>query len=130
MNYSHSSAITLSYSVRDGTGSGVAEFTPTVDGITTLAGHGFANGQVINLMTELPLGAHTFRIGAIDNVGNSGTTSVTFNIIVTAQSILSDVNQFYAAGKITQDEATSLIATLNSGAKARAAGNCPNAATI
>ena len=130
VSYLHSATLTLNYRVNDGTGSGVATVTPEMDGNTTLAGNGLASGQPISLLTELPLGTHTFTIAASDNLSNSDTTSVTFTIIVTAQSIMSDVQQFLAAGKITQDGATSLLSKLNSAAKARAAGNCPNAATI
>jgi polyhydroxyalkanoate synthesis regulator phasin len=55
---------------------------------------------------------------------------VTFEIIVTAESIQDDVRQFVASGQITQDEGNSLLKKLVSAAKARAKGNCANAATI
>jgi hypothetical protein len=67
--YPHNSILTLNYNVTDA-GSGVAGFTTTMDGSTTLAGHGLASGQVINLLTELATGAHTFSVAATDNVGN------------------------------------------------------------
>src|SRR5262249_29294372 len=101
-SYTHSSTLTLSYTVDDGAGSGVASFVPLLDGATTLAGHGLASGQAINLLTELPLGPHTFTIGsATDHVGNVSTQSVTFTIVVTASSIQSDVSQLVASGAIT-----------------------------
>jgi hypothetical protein len=128
--YTHSQTLTLDYAVSDGAGSGVKAITPTMDGATTLAGHGLQSGQSINLLTELALGPHTFTVNALDNVGNAGAKSVTFSIIVTAQSIIDDVNQFVASGAITQDEGTSLVSKLMSAKKARAAGNCPNATTI
>lgn len=130
--YPHSAMLTLSYSVDDGTGSGVASFRPTMDGATTLPGPlGLQSGQVINLLMELTLGAHTFSIIATDNVNNTGTTSVTFTIIVTPDSIKGDVSQFLGAGKIKNNgEANSLLAKLNAAANARAAGNCATANNI
>jgi hypothetical protein len=66
----------------------------------------------------------------VDNLGNAGTSTVTFSIVVTADSIKDDVRYFHSIGAITQDEATSLLSKLNSAAKARAKGDCANAATI
>lgn len=76
------------------------------------------------------MGTHTFTVASADNVANSTAQSVTFTIVVTADSIIQDVNQFYGAGQITQDEAHSLLAKLQSARKARAAGDCASAATI
>jgi hypothetical protein len=101
-----------------------------MDGATTLDGHGLASGQTINLLTEMSLGTHTFTISAVDNVGHASSTSVTFTIIVTPDSIIADVNEFFAAGKITQDEGQSLLAKLEAAKAARAAGDCATAATI
>ena len=126
--YSHSSPLTLSYSVTDAL-SGVNSFTPSLDGSTTLAGHGLASGQPINLLTELGLGSHTFMITASDNATNSAVRSVTFSIVVTADSIKDDVSQFLAAGSIKNSgEANSLLAKLNAAAAARASGKCSTAA--
>lgn len=130
-NYTHSATLTLNYSVSDGTGSGVASFTPTMDGSPTLPGNiGLQSGQAISLLTELALGPHTFSITAADNIGNSGSRSVTFSIIVTAQSIQDDVTQFVASGKITQNGETSLLSKLANAAKGRANGNCSTAANV
>jgi FIMAH domain-containing protein len=128
--YTHDQTLTLGYTVDDGTGSGVASITPTMDGATTLAGHGLASGQTINLLSEMTLGTHTFTVTSTDNVANSTGQSVTFTITVTADSIIQDVNTFYAAGKITQDKAHSLLAKLQAAKKARAAGDCTRAAAI
>ena len=129
-NYTHNATIVLDYSAMDLEGSGTKSVTAQMDGMSTLAGHGLASGQQIKLLTEMMTGQHTFTVTAVDYVGNSGSKSVTFYIIVTPQSIMDDVQQFLAAGKITQDEGTSLLAKLNAAAKARAKGNCANAATI
>jgi len=130
--YPHSAVLTLSYSVSDGSGSGVASFTPTMDLAAALPGNvGLQNGQPINLLTELALGAHTFSITATDNVNNTGTSSVTFTVIVTAQSIEDDVTQFRQSGAIDNGGiANSLLAKLESAAAKRASGNCSAAANI
>ena len=128
MQYSHSATLTLNYSVTDQL-SGVRTFTTTLDGATTLAGHGLASGQFINLLTELTLGDHTFQIIASDNAGNSTSRSVTFSVVVTAASIKDDVSQFLALGMIKNSgQANSLTAKLNAAANARARGDCQTAA--
>jgi hypothetical protein len=130
--YTHSSTLTLDYTVDDGAGSGVASYVPLLDNATALAGHGLASGQAINLLTELPIGSHTFTIGsATDVAGNVSSRSVTFTIVVTAGSIQADVGQFVASGAITNANwANSLQAELKSAAAARAKGNCTGAASI
>jgi hypothetical protein len=127
--YVHSDTLILSYSVSDGAGSGVASTTPTMDGQSTVAGHGLATGQVINLLTELLVGPHTFAVAGIDHVTNGGVSSVTFTIIVTPDSIKQGVSQFLAAGLIKNSGlANSLSAKLNAAANARDKGNCSTAA--
>lgn len=128
--YVHSATLTLNYTVTD-VCTGVKTFTPTIDGSTTLAGHGLLSTQMINLLTELSLGPHTFSISAVDNAGNADASSVIFTIIVTPDSIKNDVTQFLAAGKIKNSGlANSLLAKLDAAAKARAGGNCATAANI
>ena len=134
-SYPHNAMLTLDYSVSDGNGSGVASFTANMDGALTLPdGHvlqGPPPPPPINLLTEMTLGSHTFSVTATDNVGNSGSNSVTFSIVVTPDSIKGDVNQFLGSGKIkNQGLANSLLAKLNAAAKARAAGNCATANNI
>jgi microsomal dipeptidase-like Zn-dependent dipeptidase len=125
--YVHSATLTLDYSVSDG-GSGVASTTARLDGSTTLAGHGLSSGQTINLLTELPLGPHTFEVRAVDGVGNPRAASITFTIIVTAASIRADVEQFLANGAIKNGGlAKSLLAKLDAAARARIAGHCSRA---
>jgi hypothetical protein len=129
--YPHCGTLTLNYSVTDA-GSGVASFTPTLDNKTTLPGiPGLQSGQPIDLLTELLLGTHTFSITAADNLGNTGTTTVTFTIIVTPDSIKCDVTQFLQSGAITNGgNANSLLAKLDAAAAARARGQCSTAANI
>jgi len=129
--YTHSSTLTLDYTVDDGppsglgAGSGVASTVAKMDGGTTLAGHGLASGQSIDLLTELSLGSHTFSIDAVDNVAHAASKSVTFTIIVTPDSIVQDVNQFFAAGAIKgQGTEASLLAKLEAARSAWNSGNC------
>jgi hypothetical protein len=128
-SYVHSATLTLNYSVVDA-GSGVNSVKVTLDGSTTLAGHGLSSGQAINLLTELGLGSHTFTIDAVDNLGNERSVSVTFTIIVTADSIEADVNQFVSSGDIKDQLANSLLAKLDAAAAALARGQCGTADNI
>jgi hypothetical protein len=125
--YLHSSVLTLDYSAAD-TGCGVANVTASMDGATTLDGHGLESGQAIDLLTELTVGDHTFTVDAVDHVGGASTASVTFTIIVTPDSIEDDVQQFLDRGAIrNQGLATSLLAKLEAAASARERGNCKTA---
>jgi FIMAH domain-containing protein len=126
--YPHNATLTLNYSLTDGVGAGVHSFTPLMDNATTVGNHGLQSGQAINLLTETNLGQHTFTVNAIDNAGNEDSSSVTFTIVVTADSIKDDVNQFVATGSIRNHGlANSLLAKLNAAESARAAGDCATA---
>jgi hypothetical protein len=128
IQYPHSAILTLNYSVTDQL-SGVGTIMPTLDGATTLAGHGLDNSQAIKLITELTLGDHTFLVTASDNAGNNASRSVTFAVVVTPASIKDDVSQFLALGMIKNGgQANSLNAKLNAAADARARGDCRAAA--
>jgi hypothetical protein len=128
-DYTHSAVLTLDYSASDGLGSGVASLTATLDGSSTLAGHGLGDGQAINLLFELALGEHTFVVSSRDRVENGSQQSVTFAIIVTPESIKEDVQIFLDAGLIKDPgTATALLAKLNAAAAAFAEGDCKRAA--
>ncbi|MBA0089105.1 MAG: hypothetical protein HRJ53_29295, partial [Acidobacteria bacterium Pan2503] len=128
--YFHSATVTLNYSVTDG-GSGVGTVSPTLDGSTTVGGSGLSNGTVINLLTELSLGTHTFTINAADNVGNRSSSSVTFMIVATAASIIADVNEFHSTGAISSADAYSgLITKLNQALPYWNTGKCGTADNI
>jgi hypothetical protein len=125
--YLHSSVLTLNYAATDA-GSGVQSVTPTMDGAAMVGGHGLLSGQAINLLTELNLGAHTFNVTAVDNVKNTGASSVTFTVIVTPESIKGDVTYFLAHGGIVSpNEGNSLLQKLKAAAAYRAAGDCKDA---
>jgi len=123
--FTHSDTLTLNYSETDGNGSGVGSVTATMDGATTLPGGvGLQSGQAIRLLKELNLGTHTFLVSATDNVNNS--SAVSFNIVVTAASIIDDVGQFLQDGAIKNSGlANSLLAKLNA---AQGRGDCSKAA--
>jgi len=99
--YTHADILTLSYLVSDGTGSGVKSSTAKMDGSTTLPDNTpvTGNGQTIPLLI-MSLGSHTFSVDSVDNVNNSGTNSVTFTIIVTPDSLITEVNEFLGLGCI------------------------------
>lgn len=126
--YTHSSTLTLSYSVSD-TGSGVGTVTPTMNGSSTVGGNPITNGLTFSLLTALPLGANTFSITAYDQVLNTSTSSVTFTIIVTAQSIMSDVTQLQASGAITLNT-NPLLSKLANALADRNHGNCSAAGIV
>jgi hypothetical protein len=129
-NYVHSGTLTLDYSASD-LASGVKQITAFMDESTTLAGHGLASGQVIDLLTELALGPHVFKVVAIDNAGNMASASVTFTVIATAESIKDDVTRFGNSGLIMNlGLENSLLSKLRAAADARARGNCAEAAHI
>jgi hypothetical protein len=127
--YTHSGILTLRYRVSDGSGSGVHTYTPLLDGLTTIDGHGLASGQRINLLTALRLGRHTFTISqATDNLGNSRTVRVSFTLIVTGSSVVADVAQFMQSGAISNVPwGNSIAAALRQAARAGTAGQCSDA---
>jgi hypothetical protein len=129
--YPHFGTLTLSYSATDDeSGIKSGSVTATIDGNSTLGTppHGLASGQPINLLTELSLGAHTFQVSATDNASNVSSPSVTFTLIVTASSIIDDVNYFLSTGAISsKNEANSLLKKLQAAAAYRAKGDCKDA---
>lgn len=99
-SYGRSNSLTLSFSVSDGTGSGVKSVTPKMDGQTAAQfGANLASGQTLYLYS-MSLGPHTFSVDSVDNVDNAGTNSVTFTITVTADSLKGDVSNLSALGCI------------------------------
>jgi len=99
--YTHADILTVSYLVSDGTGSGVKSSTPKMDGSTTLPDGTQVTGdkQMIPLLI-MPLGPHTYSVDSVDNVNNAGTNSVAFTIVVTPDSLITEVNEFLGLGCI------------------------------
>ncbi len=126
--YTHSSTLTLNYTVTDG-GSGVATVSPTMNGNTAVAGLGLSSGQAIPLLTSLALGPNTFTLNSTDNVGNRSSQSITFTIIVTAQSMIDDVNQFIVSGAV-DPKGSSLVEKLNNALPKQTAGQCTPAKNL
>jgi hypothetical protein len=79
--YLHTDILTLQYSPPFDDESGVKSVTPTLDGNLAVGGHGLQSGQAIRLLTELPVGTHTFTVTAVDNAGNTSAPALTFSII-------------------------------------------------
>ena len=98
--YPHSTVLTLDYYVNDGSGSGVDSVTASLDGLSMIAGHGLDSGQAINLLTELSTGTHTFEIHSVDHLHNTSSSTVTFTVVVTPESLAQDVAEFLADGCI------------------------------
>jgi hypothetical protein len=114
-NYLHSDMLVIDFSVSDS--SGLAG-PPTA----TLDGRVVNNRQGINLLS-LPLGTHTLVVVAVDNTGNSGSQSVSFNIIATLDSLIAAVNYFAQQGKIDNNLWKSLSRKLNEAQEASKRGN-------
>lgn len=152
--YNHDHPFTLNWSITDDVaqgakGSGVRSVgQATIDGSPILTdvitGHqkvlsnnlsngAGANTVTINLLTELPLGYHTFAYGgAVDNVGNQANpTPVTFKVVSTLNSITADLDQFIADGGISdQPWAELLRRKMDAAALARSQGRYGVAASI
>lgn len=130
LEYVHSDAFDLLYEVTD-VCTGVDSVTALLDGETTLAGHGLASGQLIDLLTELALGYHTFRVESEDAMGNPSAAEVTFAIIVTTESIKEDVTIFTERGQIRAPGLpTALLAKLENAGDNHDAGNCSVAQNV
>ena len=83
------------------------------------------------LLTELSLGAHTFKVEATDSEGNGTSSSLTFVVVVTPESIQDDVRQFVLSGQITdRNEGNSLLARLRTAADKYRDGKCNPAVGI
>ena len=126
--YPHFGTLKLQYSDPTDDESGVQSFTATLDNQTSVNGQKVASGLVLNLLTDLKTGDHTLALTATDNAGNVASPSVTFSIVVTAASIMDEVNYFFSTHDITMsNEANSLLQKLRAGAAYRAAGDCARA---
>jgi len=94
-NYLHSDMLVIDFSASDPSGL-AGPPTATLDGFVV------NNREEINLLS-LPLGMHTLSVVAIDNVGNSGSQSVSFNIIATLDSLIEAVNYFVQKGEVNDN---------------------------
>jgi len=96
-----------------------------MDGSATLQnGTLVANHLLIDLFSEMTLGTHTFSVNALDNVNNAATRSVTFSVIVTADSLEKEINLFLGFGCIDNGGiANSLTAKVDAAKSRIAAGD-------
>ena len=125
--YTHDMTLTLNYSAKD-SGSGLASSTASMDRQATVGNHGLRSGQVINLLTEMVLGSHTFKIDALDRVGNLSSVPAFFQIIATTQSIKNDVTKFFSSRAISSpSERNKLMNELDTAAAAYAGATCATA---
>jgi len=127
--YVHSATLTLNYTVADG-GSDVASVTPAMDGSSTVGGVSLPSGTAIDLLESLTLGPHTFTVNATDNAGNASLRSVTFTLVVTAESVTQAVNQLLASGAVAAKSGPSLQAKLTDAMAKRNAGQCAVASNM
>jgi hypothetical protein len=129
--YPHSASLTLKYVVSDGDGSGLKSVIATMDGGATLGGYSLSSGQTIDLLTGLPPGPHTFAVFSADKVNNTTSSSVTFSISVTPDSIKDGVRTLLQAGEIRSEvDAAFLLSELDLAAIATAKGQCSLAAPL
>jgi hypothetical protein len=108
-----------------GKGTATVTFTPTTsDDCSVTAMCSPPSG------TAFPLGTTTDTCKATDQAGLAASCSFTVNIVVTPQSIETDVNQFLSTGQIAPNGGNSLLQKLDAAAKARAKGDCKTANNI
>lgn len=81
--YIQGETLVLDYTVTDG-GSGVSTVSATLNGSPSVAGDPLRSGLAIDL-SSLPLGENTFRVNAVDGVGNASPTSSVIFTVVTAE---------------------------------------------
>ncbi len=72
-----------------------------------LAGQAIQPGLVVDLL-NLSLGAHAFAVSAADRLGNGTTSTVTFTIIATPESLRVDLARFLQNGAIGDKLSVSL----------------------
>ena len=126
--YTHSETIVLDYKVLDAC-TGVDSINPLMDEVGVVGGHGLQSGQPIHLLTELALGQHTFSVSAADEQGNVGTSSVTFVVAVTPESLEEAVIQLIASGAISQ-QGQALLGRLDGATRLFHEGKCGAASKV
>jgi hypothetical protein len=130
IQYAHSDTLFLDYEVGD-VCTGVDAFIPLLDGADSVGGHGLADGQEIDLLTELSLGLHTFSVDALDVTGNATAASVTFEVVATPESLIEAVSIFRLRGAIQSNGVSvALRQQASAAAEQIAAGRCEQAAGI
>ncbi len=106
--YLHSDIINLDYQIVDNE-SGVAEHTQYLDNQV------FDDNKIDLFFQEL--GQHTFTLNARDRMHNSATSTVSFEVIATLNSLESDINRCYELGWIKYSWAKDIALQIVSKAK-------------
>jgi hypothetical protein len=115
-DYPHAGTLTADFAVTDDL-SGVYAVHADLDGQPV------SDGDVLSLL-DLSLGSHTLTVVAEDTAGNVSQESVTFNVIVTFDSLKAAVEELLADGEITKPQvARSLLAKIDAAEAAAARGN-------
>jgi hypothetical protein len=119
-NYLHSAVLQLAF--------GATDQTSGIDGsaVARLDGASVTSGATVQLLATA-LGSHTLEVTASDRAGNTSTTTVTFRVIATLDSLIAAVNTFAAEGRITSNTASSLVAKLEDAKRALNRGNVTSA---
>jgi hypothetical protein len=123
---------TVNYTVDDGPdGSGVASQSAVIDGwdgdpLVANTTRTTSVGDVLDMYLFYP-GTRTVAVTATDNIGNEGTTSLTFELHATAESLLANLDRARAEGKLTTAPKiyTSLRAKLLNARRQHDAGQHP-----
>ena len=118
-DYQHSESVTLSFSAADSI-SGLASVSAAIDGTAV------ENAQSISLL-PLSLGAHTLEVFASDVAGNPTRQSVSFRVVATIDSLITNVNLYAQQGTLDASNQRSLLAKLNDAKAALDRGNTVSA---
>jgi hypothetical protein len=116
-NYLQTATISTAWNVTDNaSGSGVASSSGTLDAASV------ANGQTVDLSTFLP-GPHVLTVNAADHSGNPAQASVTFNVVVTIDSLVTALQSACSHGWISKmGSCNSLLAKLSAAKAANGRG--------
>lgn len=102
--YNNTDSFNIGWGVTDGL-SGVASEGGTLDGSPV------SNGQMINLLI-VAAGPHTVTVTGVDQAGNLGSASVTFQVHVDPDGLLASLEYMCAQGWIDAGQCNSLRAKL------------------
>ena len=118
--------VPVTWTVDDGPdGSGVAAQSATVDGFdggsAVNSSRPVSSGDVLDMYLFYP-GTRTVTVTATDNLGNGGTTPLTFVLHATAESLLSNIARANAEGDLASTAVNSLRVKLTNADRKHDAG--------
>lgn len=133
-SFRHDCLLRLGFNAFDpepGSGVNSALTKASINGLTSIDSQPIQFGTLLDLLIKFPIGAYTFSVEARDHLENLSEKSVKFFVIATANGVKVEVSRFYALGLIkNKGIETSLLAKLDSAARARADSNCGTANNI